>query len=34
MRRVLGWEPQTSLEEGLRETIAWYRGSLVDAPRS
>jgi nucleoside-diphosphate-sugar epimerase len=24
-RRLLGWTPQTSLEEGLRRTIAWYR---------
>ena len=24
-RRVLGWEPRWSLEEGLRETVEWYR---------
>jgi len=24
-RRVLGWEPVTSLEKGLAETIAWFR---------
>lgn len=24
-RRVLGWEPQFTLEEGLTETIDWYR---------
>jgi len=24
-KRVLGWVPHYSLEEGLRETIAWYR---------
>ena len=24
-RQTLGWEPQTSLEEGLRETVAWFR---------
>jgi UDP-glucuronate decarboxylase len=23
-QRVLGWEPQTSLEQGLRATIAWF----------
>lgn len=28
--RVLGWEPRYSLVEGLSETLAWYRGLLVD----
>jgi CDP-glucose 4,6-dehydratase len=25
-RRVLAWQPQFGLEEGLRRTIEWYRG--------
>ncbi len=29
-RRLLGWEPAYTLEEGLRETIAWYRSALAD----
>jgi CDP-glucose 4,6-dehydratase len=28
--RVFGWSPRTSLQEGLRETIAWYRAYLGD----
>jgi CDP-glucose 4,6-dehydratase len=31
-RRVLGWKPRFSLEEGLRETIAWYRAWLGAEP--
>lgn len=27
-RRLLGWRPRFTLEEGLRETIAWYRTHL------
>lgn len=29
-RRVLGWEPRYTLEEGLRETIVWYDQWLGD----
>jgi CDP-glucose 4,6-dehydratase len=26
--QLLGWEPQYSLEEGLADTMAWYRDFL------
>jgi CDP-glucose 4,6-dehydratase len=28
-RELLGWKPRYALEEGLRETIAWYRDALA-----
>jgi CDP-glucose 4,6-dehydratase len=31
-RRVLRWEPHWRLDEALRETVAWYRDFLGDAP--
>jgi CDP-glucose 4,6-dehydratase len=30
-RRVLGWRPEFTLEEGLTRTIAWYRDHLAGA---
>ena len=24
----LGWKPRTSMEDGLKETIEWYKGSI------
>ncbi len=34
MRDVLGWEPRTSLEDGLRRTLARYRSGLVCSQRT
>jgi dTDP-glucose 4,6-dehydratase len=28
-RELLGWEPRVALEEGLRETIAWFRNQVA-----
>jgi len=30
-KKILGWEPRVSLEEGLKETIRWFQANL-DAP--
>lgn len=29
-RRLLGWEPKVSLEEGLKPTIEYYRGAIAE----
>jgi len=31
LRKVLGWEPQTPLEEGLEKTYRWIQGELISA---
>ena len=33
MKQVLGFSPQVSLEQGLEQTIAWYREHLSDFAR-
>lgn len=33
-RRVLGWQPKYTLEQGLRRTLAWYREYLADVERT
>ena len=26
IRRISGWQPETSLKQGIRKTIEWFRG--------
>jgi len=33
LRQVLGWEPSTTLEEGLARTYRWIEGELAKAGR-
>lgn len=33
-RRLLGWEPEWTLEAGLRETLNWYRGFFAEELRN
>ena len=34
LRRELGWEPEISWEDGLRETVEWYRRAAIGGSRS
>ena len=34
LRQELGWQPEVSLEEGLRETVGWYVKNLSGQERS
>ena len=29
-KKVIGWQPKYSLEEGLKETVLWYRNYFED----
>jgi UDP-glucuronate decarboxylase len=31
-RKLLGWEPRVSLEQGLRETVLWFETTLSGEP--
>ena len=33
MKKVLGWQPRTSLEDGLRKTIEWYIANKEEADK-
>jgi len=32
-REVLGWAPEVTFDEGLRRTVAWYKGERVAGRR-
>ncbi|KKW19680.1 MAG: NAD-dependent epimerase/dehydratase [Parcubacteria group bacterium GW2011_GWA2_51_10] len=34
IRSVLGWKPRVSFEEGIKKTIAWYEGFIIEAKSS
>ena len=29
IKRLLGWEPKVEFEEGMRETIEWYKSQVL-----
>ncbi len=33
-KEILGWEPKVSLEDGLKETIAYFKGKLSEAAKA
>ena len=33
LRGMTGWAPETSLNEGLRAAVEWYRGYALDRRR-